>query len=155
FDWGGGDINVNASRNNFTNINNNRANNISNNRQNWQHHSADRRGSNYRDTATREKFGKTKSNAANARRESRGFDQGQRGNQGQLANRGGQGQIGQGQRPNQAQLSQQLGQRGGQGQLGQGQRPNQGQLTQQLGQRGGQGQFGQQRGNAGNQFGQN
>ena len=149
FDWGGGDINVNASRNNFTNINNNRANNISNNRQNWQHNADNRRGSNYRDTATREKFGKTNSNAANARRESRGFDQANRGNQG----------LGQ-QRPSQGQLSQQLGQRGGQGQLGQGNRPSQGQLAQQLGQRGGQGQFGQgqfgqQRGNAGNQFGQN
>ena len=156
FDWGGGDINVNASRNNFTNINNNRANNISNNRQNWQHNADNRRGSNYRDTATREKFGKTNSNAANARRESRGFDQGQRGNQGQLGqNRGGQGQLGQGQRPNQGQLSQQLGQRGGQGQLGQGQRPTQGQLSQQLGQRGGQGQLGQQRGAGGNQFAQN
>jgi hypothetical protein len=148
FDWGGGDINVNASRNNFTNINSNRANNISSNRTNWQHNAADRRGANYRDTATREKFGKTNTAAADARRNSRGFDQAsaanqlqQRGNQGQVGQRGGQGQLGQ-QRPNQGQLTQQLGQqRGGQGQLGQ--------------QRGGQGQFGQQRGNTGNQFAQN
>jgi hypothetical protein len=139
FNWGGGDINFNANRNNFTNINTNRANNISNNRQNWQRNSADRRGANYRDSATREKFGKANTNAANARRESRGFDQASITNQ--LQNRGNQGQF-------------------GQGQLGQ-QRPNQGQLTQQLGQqRAGQGQFGQgqlgqQRGNAGNQFAQN
>ena len=145
FDWGGHDINVNANRNNFTNINNNfnsnRANNISNNRSNWQHNAADRRGANYRDTATREKFGKTNTAAADARRQSRGFDQASVTNQ--LQQRGGnQGQIGQ--------------QRGNQGQLGQ-QRPSQGQLTQQLGQqRGNQAnQFGQQRGNAGNQFAQN
>ncbi len=134
FDWGGHDINVNSNRNNFTNINNNfsgnRANNISNNRSNWQHNTANRRGTNYRDTATRERYGKTNTAAADARRQSRGFDQAsvqrqlqQRSNQGQLANRGNQGQF------------------GGQGQLGQ--------------QRGNQGQFNQQRGNAGNQFAQN
>ena len=134
FDWGGHDINVNSNRNNFTNINNNfsgnRANNISNNRSNWQHNTANRRGTNYRDTATRERYGKTNTAAADARRQSRGFDQAsvqrqlqQRSNQGQLANRGSQGQF------------------GGQGQLGQ--------------QRGNQGQFNQQRGNAGNQFAQN
>ena len=145
FDWGGHDINVNANRNNFTNINNNfnsnRANNISNNRSNWQHNAADRRGANYRDTATREKFGKTNTAAADARRQSRGFDQASVTNQ--LQQRGGnQGQLGQ--------------QRGNQGQLGQ-QRPSQGQLTQQLGQQRGNeaNQFGQQRGNAGNQFAQN
>jgi hypothetical protein len=143
FDWGGGDINVNYNRNDFTNINNNRANTISNNRQSWQHNAENRRGSNYRDTATREKFGKSNAAGVDSRRESRGFDQGQRGNQGQLGNRGGQGQLGQGQRPSQGQLSQQLGQRSGQGQLGQGQRPSQGQLSQQLGQRSGQGQLGQ------------
>jgi len=154
FDWGGGDININANRNNFTNINNNRANNISNNRSNWQHNAEHRGGSNYRDSATREKFGKSNGAAVDSRRQSRGFDQ--------AGQRAGQGQLGQGQRPNQGQLSQQLGQqrgnagqRGGQGQLGQ-QRPNQGQLSQQLGQqRAGQGQFGQQRGNTGNQFAQN
>jgi hypothetical protein len=156
FDWGGHDLNVNYNRNDFTNINNNRINNIqnnrsnvANNRQNWQHNAANRRGANYRDTATRERYGKTNTAAADARRQSRGFDQAsvqrqlqQRGNQGQLGQRGGQGadQLGQ--------------QRAGQGQLGQ--RPSQGQLTQQLGQqRAGQGQFAQQRGNAGNQFGQN
>ena len=140
FDWGGGDININANRNNFTNINNNRANNISNNRQNWQHNAEHRGGSNYRDQATREKFGKSNGAGVDSRRQSRGFDQASLTNQ--LQQRGGQGQ---------------LGQRGGQGQgqLGQ-QRPNQGQLSQQLGQqRAGQGQFGQQRGNAGNQFAQN
>jgi hypothetical protein len=130
FDWGRHDINVNVNRNNFTNINNfnsNRVNNITSNRDSWQHNATNRRGVNYRDTATRERYGKTNTAAANARRESRGFDQAsvqrqlqQRGNQGQLANRGNQGQFGQGQ------LGQQ---RGNQGQLGQ-QRGNAGQLSQ-------------------------
>lgn len=148
FDWGARNINVNVNRNNFTNINNfnsNRITNVANNRSNWQHNAANRRGANYRDTATRERYGRTNSAAVDARRQSRGFDQAsvtrqlqQRGNQGQLANRGNQGQIGQGQRGKQAQ-------RPGQGQLGQ--RPSQGQLTQQLGQRGNAGQFSQNRSN--------
>jgi uncharacterized protein DUF3300 len=137
FDWGGRNINVNVNRNNFTtinNFNNNRITNVTNNRSNWQHNATNRRGANYRDTATRERFGRTNSAAVDARRQSRGFDQQsvtrqlqQRGNQGQAR----QGQIGQ--------------QRGNQGQLGQ-QRGNQGQLAQQRG---------QQRANAGNQLGQN
>jgi hypothetical protein len=128
FDWGARNIDVNVNRNNFTNINNNRINNVTNNRSNWQHNAANRRGANYRDTATRERYGKTNTAAADARRQSRGFDQAsvqrqlqQRGNQGQAR----QGQIGQ-QRGNQGQLGQQ---RGNQGQLGQ-QRGNAGQFSQ-------------------------
>ena len=146
FDWNNNDININANRNDFTNINTNRSNNLNSNRTNansqrWEHNSANRRGTNYRDTATRERYGKTNSAAADARRNSRGFDQSR------TANQLGQqraGQAGQ-QRPNSAQLSQQLGQQraGGAGQAGQ--RPNTSQLSQQLG---------QQRGNQGNQFGQ-
>ena len=143
FDWGARNINVNVNRNNFTtinNFNNNRITNVTNNRSNWQHNATNRRGVNYRDTATRERFGRTNSAAVDARRQSRGFDQQsvtrqlqQRGNQGQAR----QGQVGQ-QRGNQGQLGQQ---RGKQGQLAQ-QRGNQGQLAQQ---RGNQGQIAQQR----------
>ena len=71
FDWGARNINVNVNRNNFTNINNFNANN----RGNWQHSATNRRGANYRDTATRERFGRTNSAAVDARRQSRGFDQ--------------------------------------------------------------------------------
>jgi hypothetical protein len=145
FDWGGGDLNVNVNRNNFTNIDNSRINNRETNRANnrtnnqrWEHNSANRRGTNYRDTATRERYGKTNTAAADARRESRGFDQSRTANQ-----LGQQRQAGQ--RPSASQLSQQLGQQraGGAGQLGQqraggagqaGQRPNASQLSQQLGQ---------------------
>ncbi len=149
FDWGGHDINVNYNRSDFTNINNNRVNNlqnnrsnIANNRQSWQHNAANRRGANYRDTATREKFGKTNTPAADARRQSRGFDQA--GVQRQLQQRSGnQGQLGQGGGQGAGQFGQQ---RAGQGQVGQ--RPSQGQLTQQLGQqRGNAGQFSQNRSN--------
>ena len=164
FNWGGGDINVNANRNNFNNINNNfnsnRLNNANlNNSQRWQHNADNRRGSNYRDTATRERFGKSNGNAVDARRQSRGFDQASM--ERQLQQRGGQGQFGQGnqfgkqggnqfgkQGGNQFGQGNQFGKQGGnqfgkQGgnQFGQ-QRPSQGQLSQQLG----------QRGNAGNQF---
>lgn len=134
FDWGGHDLNVNYNRNDFTNINNNRVNNlqnnrsnIANNRQSWQHNAANRRGANYRDTATRERYGKTNTAAADARRQSRGFDQAsvqrqlqqRSGNQGQLGQRGGQGAGQFGQRPSQGQLTQQLGQRGNAGQFSQ------------------------------------
>jgi hypothetical protein len=116
FDWGSRNVNVNVNRNNFTNINNNRINNVTNNRSNWQHNATNRRGANYRDTATRERYGRTNSAAVDARRQSRGFDQASV--QRQLQQRGNQGQLGQ--------------QRGNQGQLGQ-QRGNQGQLAQQRG----------------------
>jgi hypothetical protein len=137
FDWGGGDLNVNVDRNNFTNIDNSRINNRETNRANnrtnnqrWEHNSANRRGSNYRDTATRERYGKTNTAAADARRESRGFDQSRTANQ--LGQQRGAGQAAQ--RPNASQLSQQLGQQragGGAGQLGQ--QRNASQLSQQLG----------------------
>jgi hypothetical protein len=100
FDWNGGDINVNVDRNNFNNIN---RDNIANRRDNansqrWQHNAENRRGANYRDQATRERFGKGNATQANARRDFRGFDQGQLGDRGgqfgdkagQLGDRGGQ-----------------------------------------------------------------
>jgi hypothetical protein len=92
FDWNGGDLNVDVNRNNFTNIGRN------GNTQRWEHNAEHRRGTNYRDQATRERFGKGNAGQADARRDFRGFDQGQ--GRGQLADRGGQigqGQLGQGQ----------------------------------------------------------
>ena len=102
-DWGGGDINVDFDRNNFNNINRDNINrdNIGNRRDNansqrWQHNAEHRRGANYRDQATRERFGKGNAGQADARRDFRGFDQaqgrGQLGDKaGQLGDRGGQG----------------------------------------------------------------
>jgi hypothetical protein len=113
FDWNNGDINVNVNRNDFTNISSDRINNRTNSRSNWQHNAANRRGTNYRDTATRERFGKTNPTNASARRESRGFDQKQVANQlgqgrgsGQLGQQRGSGQLGQ---RDASQLSRQLG----------------------------------------------
>lgn len=120
FDWNNHDINVNVNRNDFTNINSNRANNIANSRS-WQHNSANRRGTNYRDTATRERYGKTNTANANARRESRGFDQARVSNQ--LTQQRGSGQLAQ------QRGAGHLGQQRGSGQLAQ-QRAS-GQLTQQ------------------------
>jgi hypothetical protein len=59
-DWNGGDINVDINRDNFNNIN---RDNIANRRDNansqrWQHNTDHRRGTNYRDQATRDRFGK-------------------------------------------------------------------------------------------------
>jgi uncharacterized protein DUF3300 len=79
FDWNRGDVNVNVDRNNFTNINSNNINNVRDrtNSQTWQHSTDHRRGTNYRDQATRERFGQGNAAQANARRDFRGFDQGQ------------------------------------------------------------------------------
>ena len=94
FDWNGGDLNVNVDRNNFTNIDRNNVNNLRNrtNSQTWQHNADNRRGTNYRDQATRERFGQGNSAQANARRDFRGFDQGQ--GLSQFGDRGAQ-QLGQ------------------------------------------------------------
>lgn len=93
-DWNGGDINVDFDRNNFNNINRdniaNRRNNA--NSQRWQHNPENRRGTNYRDQATRERFGQGNISQANARRDFRGFDQGQ--GLSQFGDRGAQ-QLGQ------------------------------------------------------------
>jgi hypothetical protein len=88
FDWNGGDLNVNVDRNNFTNIDRNNINNRANS-QTWQHNADNRRGTNYRDQATRERFGQGNLAQADARRDFRGFDQGQG-----LSDRGAQ-QLGQ------------------------------------------------------------
>jgi hypothetical protein len=78
-DWNGGNINVDVNRNNFTNINRNNVNNVRDraNSQTWQHNADHRLGTNYRDQATRERFGQGNAAQANARRDFRGFDQGQ------------------------------------------------------------------------------
>ena len=88
-DWNGGDINVDIDRDRFTNID---RDNIGNRRDNansqrWQHNAEHRRGTNYRDQATRERFGKGNVASADARRDFRGFD-GQ--GRGQLGDRSGQ-----------------------------------------------------------------
>ena len=95
-DWNGGDINVDVNRDRFTNIDRNNINNRRDNAnsQRWQHNADHRRGTNYRDQATRERFGKGNAAQADVRRDFRGFDQGQ------LGDRGGQfgdkaGQLGQ------------------------------------------------------------
>lgn len=85
-DWNGGDINVDVNRDRFTNID---RSNVANRRdtansQRWQHNTDHRRGTNYRDQATRERFGQGNTALADARRDFRGFDQGQ------LGDRGGQ-----------------------------------------------------------------
>jgi hypothetical protein len=68
FDWNNHDVNVNVNRN--TNIN----------RQNvdakkWQHDPAHRKGVNYRDQASREKYGGADRRAAESRKDFRGHDQ--------------------------------------------------------------------------------
>ena len=82
-DWHSGNININnsLSRNNYLNRNSN----ITGNR-NWAHDPTHRRGTNYRDSATRDRFGRG-DNLANARQNFRGRDGGQLG--------GGRGQVGQ------------------------------------------------------------
>ena len=87
-------MNVNVNRNNFTNIDRNNISNVRDraNSQTWQHNADNRRGTNYRDQATRERFGQGNLNQANARRDFRGFDQGQ--GLSQFGDRGAQ-QLGQ------------------------------------------------------------
>ncbi len=94
FDWNNGDVNVNVNRNNFTNIDRNNINNVRDrtNSQTWQHNADHRLGTNYRDQATRERFGQGNLAQADARRDFRGFDQGQ--GLSQFGDRGAQ-QLGQ------------------------------------------------------------
>jgi hypothetical protein len=96
FDWNGGDLNVNVDRDRFTNIDRNQVGNRRDNaNQRWQHNSEHRRGTNYRDQATRERFGKGNAAQAGARQDFRGFDQGQLGGGGaQRANLERSGQAG-------------------------------------------------------------
>ena len=93
-DWGGGDINVDIDRDRFTNIDRDKIGNRRDNAnsQRWQHNAEHRRGTNYRDQATRERFGKGNAASADARRDFRGFDsQGKFGDRtGQFGDRGGQ-----------------------------------------------------------------
>jgi hypothetical protein len=117
-DWGHGDININNQRvNNFTNnVNNrtearNRVDHYSRSggtgaggqgRGNWQHNPEHRRGAQYRDSATQQRFNKTGPANAQAREQFRGRTQ-QGGQQpsASIGDRGGQagarsGQLGQG-----------------------------------------------------------
>jgi hypothetical protein len=64
FNWGRGDIDINVNRN--TNINRNV------NRTTWKHDAAHRRGVNYRDSTSRQKFAKTDARGATARQDFRG-----------------------------------------------------------------------------------
>jgi hypothetical protein len=125
FDWNGGDININ----NNVNINNRWRND--HNRGDWRHNAEHRRGVNYRDQRSREKFGKGDHRNVDARRDFRGRD-GARGSRDtpRLSNRdvtGGRD-----------------GNRAG----------NRGSRDSQLGNRGGRNnQLGDRSGNRGNQFG--
>jgi hypothetical protein len=83
WDWGGGNLEVNPLRN--TNIDRGDLGNIG--RERWQHNVEHRRGVNYRDQATRERFGRGDAAGANARQNFRGFQQGGQLGQGNIANR--------------------------------------------------------------------
>jgi hypothetical protein len=76
FDWGRNDINININRNNFNNVN---INNTNINAQKWEHNVEHRRGVNYPNQATRERYGKGSASAARARSSYRGSDQAVRG----------------------------------------------------------------------------
>ncbi len=67
--WGGGDINIDVNK--FNNVNRN--NKITNNQNKFQHNSANRKGVPYRDSASREKYGKNVP-GANDRQDCRGRD---------------------------------------------------------------------------------
>ena len=89
--WGRGDINVNVNR--ATNINRNfNANKVSGN--NWQHNSTHRKGVSYKDSGSREKYGKNVA-GADGRQEFRGRDtQRDAGDRGQAGDRAGdRGQV--------------------------------------------------------------
>ena len=110
--WGGGDININNSRN--TNINNNIDRNQgqtrpAGNQGSWQHNAEHRKGVSYRDQGTAQKYNKAGTNdAVKSREQFRG-----RAEQGGAGDRGGAGQSGGGNRPATAD-------RGGASQLGGG-----------------------------------
>ena len=137
-DWGRGDVNINSQRvTNFSNNVNNRTearNRVEHysrtggtgaqgGRGNWQHNPEHRRGAQYRDTATQQRFNKTGPANAQAREQFRGRTQ-QGG--GDLSRAGGQqGNFGGRERQGGQQPSASIGERGGQagarsGQLGQG-----------------------------------
>jgi hypothetical protein len=73
--WGGGNVNVNVNR--YNSVNANRQ--ISANQTNFQHNAANRRGVPYRDSASRQQFGKDVA-GANQRGDYRGRDSAQAGN---------------------------------------------------------------------------
>jgi len=110
--WGGGDVNINNSRN--TNINNNIDRNKgqtrpAGNQGSWQHNAEHRKGVSYRDQGTAQKYNKAGTNdAIKSREQFRG-----RAEQGGAGDRGGAGQSGGGNRPATAD-------RGGASQLGGG-----------------------------------
>ena len=74
--WGGcnwHNHNVNINVNRYNNINVNRQLNVNQNNTNWKHNSANRGGTPYRDSATREKFGQNQAGVQN-RQDFRGRD---------------------------------------------------------------------------------
>src|SRR6516225_4770368 len=79
--WGGGSVNINTNR--FNSINRTAISGST-----WQHNAAHRQGVAYRDTATRQRFGRETAGAA-ARRDYRGFE-GRGAGAGAGAGRGGQ-----------------------------------------------------------------
>jgi len=74
FNWGRGDIDIDVNRN--VNIDRTNIRNTNVNAGKWEHNSAHRQGVNYRDTATRDKYGKGQLAGAENRKDFRGFDQG-------------------------------------------------------------------------------
>lgn len=73
--WGGNNININVDRDN-TFINNNPEFKNRASKGNWQHNPSQRKGVAYGDSATRDKYRKSDSNAVSSRRDARGFDSG-------------------------------------------------------------------------------
>ena len=91
--WGHSDVNINVNRyNNFNRNTNNNFRNVSNNR--WQHKPEHRKGVNYRDRGTAQRFGAGGGRDRVSRNESRGYDRsrGRSGSsQGSRGNRSGAG----------------------------------------------------------------
>jgi Protein of unknown function (DUF3300) len=98
--WGGNNININASRYNninAANIRAGRATQLSANASNWQHNPAHRGGVAYRDAGSRQNF-QRQPRGNGAGRDFRGYDGGQRGGVGQGSSRPPGGGAGVGQR---------------------------------------------------------
>jgi Protein of unknown function (DUF3300) len=82
--WGHSDVDIDINRNNNfnrnTNINGgNRVQNTGGNRQNWQHNPENRKGVNYRDGATAQKYGGTGASSRVSSQEARGRSEGSAG----------------------------------------------------------------------------
>jgi len=92
--WGWGHSNVNINVNHYNNFNrntNNNFRNVSNN--NWQHNADHRKGVNYRDQGTAQRFGASEGRDRVSRNEARGYDRSQ-GRSGTSRNRSGTGRSG-------------------------------------------------------------